>query len=199
MEVGGPYRSIASYSAGMLKTLHRLLDSFSIAAGVATFLAVIRFDLFGPLYLIMIGMLSICCVLPSLVMRGDHLLQIRGYLIIGGFLVCRNLCPRAYCGGPSWDSDHVGHAGCTLRPLGPLRGSWDSLYGPDRLGFPLHYRQNHRTGGLAYELESIWISSNRKSLAKSPSPECRRSTKTSCRQTSPISQYYSLRTMRMWQ
>jgi len=82
----GPFRTATSYNSGMLKTLHRLLDTFSFTAAIAVLLAFIRVEQFGPAYISMIVMLLLFCVAPSFFMRADRQIPVRGIIVISGFL-----------------------------------------------------------------------------------------------------------------
>lgn len=71
----------------MIQTLRRVLDFFTIVAGVAVVLAAIRLQQFGPFYAVMIIALVVFCILPSFILRKDKDLSLRGTLVVFGFLL----------------------------------------------------------------------------------------------------------------
>jgi len=74
-----------SYDASMDRTLGLMLDFFVIVAMVASALASLRINQIGTAYVAMVVILVGFCVLPSVFMRADNYLKIRGIMILSGF------------------------------------------------------------------------------------------------------------------
>jgi len=74
-----------SYDASMDRMLGLMLDFFVIVAMVASALASLRINQIGTAYVAMVVILVGFCVLPSVFMRADNYLKIRGIMILSGF------------------------------------------------------------------------------------------------------------------
>ncbi|NOR31369.1 MAG: PAS domain S-box protein, partial [Sulfitobacter sp.] len=75
------------FDTGLRKALRRILDFVSLFVIAAFFLAVLRATQFGPIYTPMVVLLGSFSVLPTLFLRADKHLELRGLLTISGLTV----------------------------------------------------------------------------------------------------------------
>jgi len=80
------YQNTATYSAGMRKTLHRVLDFLAFISMLGVLLSVLRISQVGFAYFIVAALLFGMCVLPSIIWRADKHLVRRGLLLIIGYM-----------------------------------------------------------------------------------------------------------------
>ncbi|SNR78197.1 ATP-binding protein [Puniceibacterium sediminis] len=79
------YQNTATYSAGMRKTLHRVLDFLAFISMLGVLLSALRLSQVGLVYIVVAALLFGMCVLPSIILRADKHLNLRGFLLIAGY------------------------------------------------------------------------------------------------------------------
>lgn len=77
----------ATYNDGVRKALRASIDFLSIIAALVVVLNVTRAVQFGATFIATTAILTFACVLPSLFLRGDKRLSLRGGLVVTGFMV----------------------------------------------------------------------------------------------------------------
>lgn len=80
-------RTTAAYTSGVQQTLRRVLDILSFFAAVGVLMVVARIKQVDEIYALAGGVLLVLCVLPSVALRKDRHLAVRGLMTITGILL----------------------------------------------------------------------------------------------------------------
>ncbi len=76
----------SSYSEGVQKTLRNVIDVMSGAAALVVLINLFRIGQFGPLFIATTGLLTVLCILPTLIIREEKHLALRGGLMVTGYV-----------------------------------------------------------------------------------------------------------------
>lgn len=87
MATKGFYQNISTYNVGMRKTQSHVLDILAIISMIGVILSILRVSQVGLAYLSVAVLFFGLCVLPSILLRADNYLSLRGFLLIIGYLI----------------------------------------------------------------------------------------------------------------
>ncbi len=87
MERNTTFEVSATYSEGVRKALRSAIDFLSVIAALVVALNVTRAVQFGATFFTTTSILLVFCVLPSIFLRGDRYLALRGGLVVSGYMV----------------------------------------------------------------------------------------------------------------
>ena len=87
MAISNFFQTAATYNSGMRMALHRVIDVMSIIAGTSLLISIARIDQLGSKFSTIPVVLVLFSVLPSIFLRKDVQLGLRGALTATGFLI----------------------------------------------------------------------------------------------------------------
>lgn len=87
MERNNTFEVSATYSEGVRKALRSAIDFLSVIAALVVAINVARAIQFGATFVTTTSILVVFCVLPSILLRGNKHLSLRGGLVVSGYMV----------------------------------------------------------------------------------------------------------------
>ncbi|WP_299934679.1 response regulator [uncultured Pelagimonas sp.] len=87
MVLNSNFQTTASYNEGVNKTLRIVIDIMSGVAALVVLINLFRIGQFGPLFITTTGLLAVLCILPTLFLRNDKHLALRGGMMVTGYVV----------------------------------------------------------------------------------------------------------------
>ncbi len=87
MVLQSSFLTTASYSEGVKKTLRIVIDIMAGVAALVVLINLYRIGQFGATFSITTGLLILLCILPTLILRDDKYLSLRGGMMVTGYVV----------------------------------------------------------------------------------------------------------------